>query len=205
MRWYGERNLSLKPWNRLFKSPVPKSERREHMRGPGSLPEGQRAGICTASYQGVGTSGRTLTFGSGTRLQVHPSKCLTLDSSQRHRNSLLCFPRWWICTSWANFSCFFMRLECFKILISSHWLNSGLFSNARNCPRGLAFSSFLRQTLLLFLGPFETKDLYQTRNYDWLCQKYIFLLSSSFNERWETKLLKNAGHWTQNSISNQEP
>jgi hypothetical protein len=56
-----------------------------------SFPSWQRTGICMVSYQGVDIDGRTLTFGSGTRLQVHPSKCLTLGSSQRYRKSLRAF------------------------------------------------------------------------------------------------------------------
>lgn len=39
-------------------------------------------GICTVLHQGVNTGGRALTFGGGTRLQVQPSKYLTLASGQ---------------------------------------------------------------------------------------------------------------------------
>lgn len=154
---------------------------------------GTEGSICTALYQGVNTGSRALTFGSGTRLQVHPSKCLTFDSSQRHRKSPLCFLRWWICTSWANFSCFFMRFECFEIWIPSHWLNSGLFPSGNNCQWEMAFSSLQRQTLLLFLDSFETKDVYQKRNCDWLCQNIYFCYHLVFRKGDELNFPKTLG------------
>lgn len=128
-------------------------------RGHGQLPRWQRAGICTALYQGVDTSGRTLTFGSGTRLQVYPSKCPTLGPGQRHQECPLCSLGWWSSTSWTNFSCFFMRFECFEIWIPSYWLNS-LFSN-RNWP-------FHHHRNILFHG---------LQIFIWLCQKIYFYFS----------------------------
>lgn len=136
--------------------------------GTGSSPRWHRQGsICTAAYQGVRMDGRVLTFGSGTRLQIHPSKCMTSGSAKDPESLFYSLP-WWIVTSWTNSSCVFMRLVCSEIWIPSRWFNSSLFSNGGNCQWELAFSSLQRQALLLFL------DHYQKSNCDWLCPKIYF-------------------------------